>query len=149
MVALWISFWRAKFFHPNFSTQIAQRDREREIRECMCSSLSSTTRLLLSIDPAFKVFKISGLSWFCVVLCMHNTPWSKAPIANNVQVQLTLYFTGCGRLPHSAHCSGKLPSRRVQVCESNTFSNSNSNSNNNNNNNNNNNELSKYFYINI
>ena len=60
-------------------------------------------------------------SRFCVVLRIRNTLWSKTPVSNNVQVQLTLYFTGCGRLPHSAHHSGKLPSRRIQVCESNTF----------------------------
>lgn len=78
--------------------------------------------LLFSINLAFNVFMMSCT--LCVVLCIHacRTHFDlQHPFADNMQVQLTLYFTGCRGLPCSADHSGKLPSGGIQVCESNAF----------------------------
>ena len=85
--------------------------------------------LLFSINLAFNVFMMSCT--LCVVLCIHacRTHFDlQHPFADNMQVQLTLYFTGCRGLPCSADHSGKLPSGGIQVCESNAFIDKSSNS---------------------
>lgn len=85
--------------------------------------------LLFSIYLAFNVFMMSCT--LCVVLCIHacRTHFDlQRPFADNMQIQLILYFTGGRRLPCSADHSGKLPSGGIQVCESNAFIGKSSNS---------------------